>query len=220
MAETKEVSFPVTNTATLKLGRGLEASEDGSINVTLAVAGNTLAAPGIAIFSANQFTVNTSGMVQIKPATATTNGICSFDSAVFTVTSTGRVQAKSASMSNRGVVQLATVAEAQNGTDANKAITPATLKQRLASIEERIKNINLNGQVCATPNTLLNIKDTNAYPLNNIGEGAIIVWDAKNGCWAPSNILLEMLSLLKIMVKQSFGSGSPGMLNKINNYNL
>ena len=199
MADTKEVVFPVSNTATLKLWRGLEAGADGSINVSLAVAGNTLANPGIAIFSANQFTVNANGMVQVKPATYTTNGICSFDSSSFVVTSTGRIQMKGATTATRGVVQLASEQEVLNGTEANKVVTPATL-------EKKLKNFSVTGSSTPTaPQTLLNIKDTNSYPLNNGGNGMILIWNAKQGCWVPSSILQSMFKMLAALVKQSYG---------------
>ena len=188
MADVKEVSFPISNSVNIKVGKGLYIDEDGVLNVRLAVAGNTLAEPGIAIFSANQFTVNANGMAQIKFATSTTAGIAYFDSTCFSVASNGRVTGRTASTTNRGIVQLATDAEVAAGTDNYKVISVAALAKRLKEFKPE--------SAASKPTTLIGGGDTNEYPLTNGGTGTIAVWDAQNHSWIPSTILQQILAIL------------------------
>lgn len=201
MADASTVSFPISNSVNIKIGKGLVLDENGALSVNIAVAGNTLAAPGIAIFSANQFTVNANGMVQVKTATVSAPGIASFDSSTFVVTSTGRVQMRGATTATRGVVQLASEAEVMAGTDANKVVTPATLAKKLATITVNGGSSN----TACVPSTLLNVRDSNSYPLNNGGNGTILVWDAVSGQWVPSTILQTIWKLLAAEVKKTYG---------------
>ena len=187
-----QVSLPIT----LNVGPGLYI-DGNTLKLKLAVAGNTLAEPGIAIFSANQFTVNANGMVQIKPATTTTAGIAYFDSTCFSVASNGRVTGKTASTTNRGIVQLATDAEIAAGTDNYKVISVAALAKRLKEYKPE--------GVSSTPTTLIGGGDTNAYPLNNGGLGMIAIWDPQAKRWAPSAILQQIVAVLDYIGSKDSG---------------
>ena len=187
-----QVSLPIT----LNVGPGLYI-DGNTLKLKLAVAGNTLAEPGIAIFSANQFTVNANGMVQIKPATTTTAGIAYFDSTCFSVASNGRVTGKTASVSNRGIVQLATDAEIAAGTDNYKVVTAASLAKRLKEFKPE--------GASSTPTTLIGGGDTNEYPLNNGGLGMIAIWDAQARHWAPSAILQQIVAILDYIGSKDSG---------------
>lgn len=178
-----QVSLPIT----LNVGPGLYI-DGNTLKLKLAVAGNTLAEPGIAIFSANQFTVNANGMVQIKPATTTTAGIAYFDSTCFSVASNGRVTGKTASVTNRGIVQIANDMEVAAGTDQYKVITPASLAKRLKEYKPE--------GVASKPTTLIGGGDTNNYPLDNGGLGMIAVWDPTSKQWIPSAILQQIVAIL------------------------
>jgi len=197
MAEAKEMSFPITNSVTLKVGKGLYIDENGALSVKLAVAGNTLAEPGIAIFSANQFTVNENGMAKVKFATSSSAGVAYFPTECFTVASDGRVMMKGATKSTRGVVYLASENDVNLGTDDNKAVTPLGLAKRLATFKPT--------GTASTPTTLIGGGDTNAYPLNNAGTGAIAVWDAQNHRWCPSNVLMKIIKALDVLAKTNEG---------------
>ena len=64
-----------------------------------------------------------------------------------------------------------------------------------------------------TPTTLLNVKDTNVYPLNNGGSGTTIVWDSAQGCWVPSTILQQIVKILSYLCSRD--SGASTMLSDI-----